>query len=176
MGYSFRTTRVTARPVEKHDARDIRNIFAANAALLKLLDREHDPYILADRFVLRLNLPPDGEQKHLFNSVLHGSGTQCAIGLLSLYEGYPAPHIAYIGQLFLHPRVHGQGFGRETYLQVENMLRQKPLDAVRVGVALRNWNALRFWARQGFLCITGISGDRHFAPEAHAFLELQKKL
>ncbi|NLW80961.1 MAG: hypothetical protein GXY42_04725 [Desulfovibrionales bacterium] len=47
---------------------------------------------------------------------------------------------------------------------------------MRVGIGLRNWNALRFWIRLGFQRITGMSGSRVYAPNAFAFLELQKNL
>jgi ribosomal protein S18 acetylase RimI-like enzyme len=176
MTLSFRSARLTARVAETTDEPDIRAVFSANAPLLKLLDREHDPEVLAARFVHRQNLPPQGHPSRLHNLILEACESGRAVGLLSVYEGYPTRRIAYIGQLFLHPDVHGQGLGREIYLQLESLLRRCPLQVVRVGVALRNWNALRFWTRLGFLRITGMSGDRHFAPEAHAFLELQKNL
>lgn len=172
----FRSARIAARTAELQDEADIRNIFTANARLLSLLDHDHDPADMADRFVRRQNLPPDGHQGRLHNFTLQACGSDRTIGLLSVYEGYPTRRVAYVGQLFLHPDCHGQGLGREVYLQLEGLLRLRPVQVVRVGVALRNWNALRFWTRLGFLRITGMSGDRHFAPEAHAFLELQKNL
>ena len=98
------------------------------------------------------------------------------IGLLSLYTGYPKGDVAYVGELFLSAEFQGIGLGREAYLSLEAMLRPGPMTRVRVGVGLKNWNALRFWIRLGFMQVTGMSGDRFFGPGRHAFLELQKNL
>lgn len=89
---------------------------------------------------------------------------------------YPQVRTLYIGELFLHPSVQGRGLGREVCLRLEELCRKASLRRIRVGVALRNWNALRFWIKLGFLDVTGMSGDRVFAPDAYAFLELQRKL
>ena len=86
------------------------------------------------------------------------------------------PDVAYIGELFLHPRFQGAGLGREICLRLGQVLRPGPAKTLRVGVGLRNWNALRFWVKLGFTHVTGMSGDRHFSPHGHAFLELEKNL
>ncbi len=176
MTSSFRSARILAQLATEADAPEIVEVYEGNRELLLLLERENDPLVLTHRFVHRLNLPPKVSPTGLHNMILRDVRSERAIGLLSLYMGYPAAKIAYVGELFLHPEFHGAGLGREAYLRLESVLRLGPVNQVRVGVGLKNWNALRFWIRLGFAHITGMSGDRYFGPERHAFLELQKNL
>ena len=176
MSYSFQSERVIARPVTTADTSEIEAVYAGNRELLILLDRENEPSALARRFVDHQNLPSRAAPSGLHNLILREAQAGDAIGLLSVYLGYPKPQIAYVGELFLHSSFQGVGLGREVYLRLEAMLRPGPMTRVRVGVGLKNWNALRFWIKLGFMQITGMSGDRCFGPDRHAFLELQKNL
>lgn len=176
MPYSFQSLRITARSVTESEVPDIEAVYEGNRKLLSLLDREKDPSALARRFVDGLNLPTRGVKANLHNLILRETLSLDAIGLASLYVGYPKADIAYVGELFLAPQFQGVGFGREAYLALEALLRAARLSQVRVGVGLRNWNALRFWLRLGFAQITGMSGDRNFGPGCYAFVELQKNL
>lgn len=176
MPYSFRSARILAQPVTGAETPEIETVYAGNRELLLLLDRENDPPILARRFVEHQNLPPRGCPSSLHNLILREPMAGDVIGLLSLYTGYPKGDVAYVGELFLSAEFQGIGLGREAYLSLEAMLRPGPMTRVRVGVGLKNWNALRFWIRLGFMQVTGMSGDRLFGPGRHAFLELQKNL
>jgi ribosomal protein S18 acetylase RimI-like enzyme len=176
MAESFRSARILARPVTEADAPEIAGIYEGNRELLVLLDRESDPLVLTRRFTLRENLPPKVPSTGLHNLILCDVRTEDPIGLLSLCVGYPMKNVAYIGELFLHPDHQGAGLGREICRRLEALLRLGPARYIRVGVGLKNWNALRFWIRLGYAQITGMSGDRHFTPKGHAFLELQKNL
>lgn len=176
MSYSFRSARILARPVTGADAPEIEAVYTGNRELLRLLDHDNDPLVLALRFVEGRNLPPRGCASCLHNLVLREAGSGDIAGILGLYAGYPRADIAYVGELFLCPHFQGVGLGREAYLGLEALLRPGPMSRVRVGVGLRNWNALRFWIRLGFKQVTGMSGDRFFGPGRHAFLELQKNL
>lgn len=176
MAESFRSARILARPVREDDSRGVMDIYEGNRGLLVLLDREHEPAVLSRRFMQGLNLPQGASPEGLRNFLLCDAQGSEPMGLLSLYIGYPARDVAYIGELFLHPAHQGAGLGREICRRLEQVLRQGPARSVRVGVGLRNWNALRFWIRLGYTHITGMSGDRHFTPQGHAFLELEKNL
>jgi ribosomal protein S18 acetylase RimI-like enzyme len=176
MADTFRSARILARPVTEEDADAVRDIYEGNRELLVLLDSRNAPEGLAVRFTQRRNLPPKGTESGLHNLLLCDLRSGTPLGLLSLYMGYPEKHVAYIGELFLHPRFQGAGLGREACRRLETILRLGPATCVRVGVGLRNWNALRFWIRQGFVHVTGMSGDRRFSPEGHAFIELEKNL
>lgn len=176
MKYVFCSQHLVAQPVTPADIQAVFDIFASNADLLKLLDREHDPQVCAQQFVGQRILPPKGSSSQMYNLTLRTRDNQSIIGLLGVYEGYPTAHIAYLGQLFFHAQLQGQGLGREIYGQLENYLRLRAMRAVRVGVALRNWKALRFWIKCGFKSITGMSGDLEFSRDNHAFLELEKQL
>lgn len=176
MSYSFRSARILAQPVTEADTSDIEAVYTGNSELLLLLDRENDPLVLACRFVEGRNMPPRGCPSCLHNLVLREAGSGDVMGLFSLYTGYPKADILYVGELFLCREFQGVGLGREAYLSIEAMLRPGPMSRVRVGVGLRNWNAMRFWIRLGFSQVTGMSGDRSFGPGRHAFLELQKNL
>lgn len=176
MADTLRSERILARPVTEADAPDVTDIYEANRDLLVLLDRIHDPLVLSRKFTQGLNAPKGHPASGLHNFVLCDAGNGGPIGLLSLYMGYPARDVAYIGELFLHPDRQGIGLGRELCLRLEQALRQGSARTVRVGVSLKNWNALRFWIKLGYTHVTGMSGDRHFSPQGHAFLELEKNL
>ncbi|MGE4441508.1 MAG: N-acetyltransferase family protein [Desulfomicrobium sp.] len=176
MPYSFRSARIIARPVTGADTPEVEAVYAGNRELLLLLDRENDPALLARRFAEGRNLPPKGKPSRLHNLALLGADSRDILGILGFYAGYPRADIAYVGELFLRARLQGMGLGREAYLGLEALLRQGPMSRVRVGVGLRNWNALRFWIRLGFSQVTGMSGDRLFGSGGYAFLELQKNL
>jgi len=155
---------------------EIEAVYAGNSELLVLLDRENDPRTLALRFTGHQNLPPRGCQSSLHNLILREPMSHDVIGLFSIYTGYPKGDVAYVGELFLCSAFQGVGLGREAYMSLEAMLRPGPMTRVRVGVGLKNWNALRFWIRLGFEQITGMSGSRYYGAGRHAFLELQKNL
>jgi diamine N-acetyltransferase len=176
MPYSFRSARILARPVTDVDTPEIEAVYTGNRALLLLLDRENDPCALARRFTGHQNLPPRGCPSSLHNLILREPMSHDVIGLLSIYTGYPKNDVAYVGELFLCSSFQGVGLGREAYLSLEALLRPGPMTRVRVGVGLKNWNALRFWIRLGFEQVTGMSGSRYFGDGRHAFLELQKNL
>ena len=176
MAETLRSARILARPVTDADARAVAGIYEGNRDLLVLLDREHEPLALSRRFTQGLNLPQSAPTARLQNFLLCDVRSGQPVGLLSLCMGYPAGDVAYIGELFLHPRFQGAGLGREICLRLEQVLRPGPAKTLRVGVGLRNWNALRFWVKLGFTHVTGMSGDRHFSPHGHAFIELEKNL
>lgn len=157
-------------------AEDVFTVYLENKQLLLLLDRDHDPRHWANTFLLRTNLPPGGNSAGLYNFLLRRAPDSSCAGLASVYLGYPTPRTAYIGELFLRPLAQGQGLGSELRAALETILRARGMTNVRVGVGLRNWNALRFWIRGGYVHITGMSGSRIFAPHNFAFLELQKSL
>ena len=176
MANPFRSARILARPATTADTPAVTGVYEGNRELLALLDREHDPALMTSRFVQGLNLPQGFPPAGLQNYLLCDAKSGKPLGLLSFYIGYPARDVAYIGELFLHPDHQGVGLGREVCLRLEQALRSGPVKTMRVGVGLKNWNAMRFWVKLGFTQITGMSGDRHFSPERHAFLELQKTI
>ncbi|GAB1410277.1 hypothetical protein MASR1M90_14310 [Desulfovibrionales bacterium] len=172
----LRTPRLSCMAVCPAHFSEILSIYEHNKPLLVLLDQEHDPARLATRFIRKTNLPAEGNARQLRNFLVACADTAQVVGLCSVYQGYPEPRIAYVGELFFLPDAQHVGLGRELYLALEERFRACSMQAVRVGVGLRNWNALRFWIRLGFVRITGMSGDRDFSPQAYAFLELQKNL
>ncbi|NLY40096.1 MAG: GNAT family N-acetyltransferase [Desulfovibrionales bacterium] len=170
----LQTPRLVCMAVTPAHFSEIFSLYQRNQALLALLDHEHDPAHLATRFVRKANVPLGGSVRQLSKVVLFSPDQTKIRGLCSVYYGYPEPHIAYVGELFFAPDAQRMGLGRELYLALEAQVRVRSMQAVRVGVGLRNWNALRFWIRLGFVHITGMSGARDFTPQAYAFLELEK--
>lgn len=166
--------RLTSTPVTLQEEQEILRIYAENESILPLLDRDQDASQLTTRLLHHSNVPKGGRQDHLHNLLLHAGNHP--IGLLSVYIGYPQPDIAYIGELFLRPQFQQQGFAAEAVKGLETELIRQAYTGIRVGVSLKNWRGLRFWLRQKFLAVTGMSGDRDFGPEAHAFIELHKRL
>lgn len=87
-----------------------------------------------------------GGRKSVFG--LERAGT--LIGLLEILEGFPAPDIAYVGLLLLHPAARGTGLGTRVWAAVSPWLHTRGATTARVVVQHQNPSARRFWERQGF--------------------------
>jgi len=120
------------------------------------------------------DLPPGGTPDRLLLQTVRriGDVPSLPIGILELYHGYPTERSLYIGFFFLDPDARAQGFGREIVERCKSLAASYGYDDLRVGVALKNWAALRFWLRSGFRRAVKISGDREHAEGAFAMIEL----
>lgn len=117
------------------------------------------------------DLPPNGHRDNLKIQVVRGS-TEKMFGLLILYHGYPHGKCTYITFLFIDPEQQRQGLGYELTIELFNQLRSIGYDEVRANVQLKNWPALRFWAKVGLTTIAGIYGDQNCSDNTYADVEL----
>jgi ribosomal protein S18 acetylase RimI-like enzyme len=141
-----------------------------------LLSAHPDSHAEALSLVTYAEIPPHGLVENLRNFVLFDRESDQPMGILSLYLGYPDPNIYYIGSLYLRPSWQRGGYGRELMQELEQQLQGGEYAAGRVAVGLKNWPALSFWTKQGYDTVTMISGDRTYAADHYAVIELQKDL
>jgi RimJ/RimL family protein N-acetyltransferase len=74
------------------------------------------------------------------------------IGCADVIRGYPTPDKAVIGLLLLAEPWQGHGFGRAFAALVEQAIAGwDAITRLRIGVALANSRALRFWQRLGYV-------------------------
>ena len=140
---------------------------------------EWDGRTIEPDYVLRFlngqaDLPPGGTPDRLVLQTVRRAeaASSAPIGILELYHGYPTERSLYIGFFFLDPVVRGQGFGREIVERCRSIAASIGYDDLRVGVALKNWAALRFWLHSGFRRAVKVSGDREHGEGAFAMIEL----
>jgi ribosomal protein S18 acetylase RimI-like enzyme len=123
------------------------------------------------------DLPPGGSKEFFRLQSIRSKAASQLIGFADIYHGYPTSDIFWVGFLGIHPTYQGQGYGRE-FVQglVEEVAGLGAYSAIRLGVALKNWPALRFWTRVGFDRIVEIRGDRVYSEQSFAFLYLERRL
>jgi len=95
-----------------------------------------------------LNAIPEGckhDQKY-FMVVYQGDDD---IGVVDLIFGFPDHETAFLGLLLLRESHQGTGLGKETYLAVESLVREKGFRKVRLAVVDSN-PVQRFWEKLGF--------------------------
>lgn len=90
-------------------------------------------------------VPP--ERKHLF-LVATPSGDD--IALLDFLEGFPEPHIWYLGLIFLAPSARGRGLGTALIRALGDGIRGAGGTAMRLAVMHGNPDARRLYDRLGF--------------------------
>ncbi|MWC27681.1 GNAT family N-acetyltransferase [Paenibacillus sp. MMS18-CY102] len=136
-------------------------------------DREQDHIM---NWYLEGDLPPNGVKENYKIQTIRHSECNAIIGYITFYHGFPNEDIVYIPFLFIDPAFQQQGYAEEAVKGLLVELKGLSYRAIRLNVALKNWPALRFWIKTGFTAITGIHGDRAFAADAYANLELEQIL
>ncbi len=122
-------------------------------------------------------LPPKGK-KHLHRlQTIALRKTGDIIGYAALYHGYSRKDMLWIGMLAIAPHHQGKKYGMQFMAQFEKQARKVDgIASVGIGVALKNWPAMRFWIRNGFTEILEIKGEKKHAKDAFADLLLLKNI
>ena len=123
------------------------------------------------------DLPPGGSKEFFRLQSIRLKATSQLIGFADVYHGYPTGDIFWVGFLGIHPAYQSQGYGREAVQGlIEVVAGLKAYSAIRLGVALKNWPALRFWTAAGFNRVVEIRGDKMYSDSSFAFLYLERRL
>ncbi|WP_169091263.1 GNAT family N-acetyltransferase [Paenibacillus sp. PL91] len=122
------------------------------------------------------DLPPGGVKENYCLFAVRLMDSNELIGILSVYHGYPKINSAYIVFLYICKDKQGQGFGKESEIQLSDELKKLGYKEIRANVAVKNWPAIRFWINAGFNGVSGIYGDKVHAANTFANLELFKIL
>ena len=117
-------------------------------------------------------LPPEGIKENHRLLVIRQKDNGRLVGVLDLYFGYPCEKTLWIGQLVMDQAVRGNGFGEEVLNQLAKSA--PTFEKIGIGVHLKNWQALRFWHRNGFDRILRISGDNAYSSENFALMTLER--
>ena len=67
------------------------------------------------------------------------------IGLLEYLMDNPKDHYPWLGLLMIHSDYHGYGFGTQAYALYEEIMRERGVERVRIGVLKENGKAHTFW-------------------------------
>lgn len=122
-------------------------------------------------------LPPKGKKELNRVQVITLKKTGKAVGYVVLYHGYPAKDTVWIGALMISPKHQGKHYGRQFVAQFAKETKKlKKFSSVGIGVAVKNWPAMRFWIANGFTKIVKIKGDKKHDEKTFADLHLLKKI
>ncbi len=137
-------------------------------------DEAEQPILSA---LLGRDLPPYGSPEFSRLQSVELNGTSQTIGYLQMYHGYPTADVFWVATIAIHPHFQGMQYGQEL---VCGLIREvgelRDFGRIRLGVALKNWPALRFWTQAGFDKIVGIKGDKIHSDKTFAFVILEKPL
>jgi ribosomal protein S18 acetylase RimI-like enzyme len=122
------------------------------------------------------DLPPGGKKELYRIQAIRLKDTGRLVGILEVYHGYPTDEVFWIGFLFIHPDFQQMGLGMECIDQLKMIVKANGYSAIRLGVALKNWPAIRFWLRNGFDRVVKYSGDSMISENTFAFLVLEYPL
>lgn len=122
-------------------------------------------------------LPPKGK-KHLNRlQIITLRKSKEEIGYVSMYHGYPDKRVLWIGALMILPKHQGKKYGQQFVAQFSKQAKKlKIFSSLGIGVAVKNWPAMRFWIANDFTHILKIKGDKKHADTAFADLHLLKKI
>jgi ribosomal protein S18 acetylase RimI-like enzyme len=123
------------------------------------------------------DLPPNGSKEFFRLQSVRLKETGELVGFLDLYHGYPTADIFWVGLLIIAPKFQKAGYGKELVCGLKETLRKLGgFRVMQLGVALKNWPAIRFWTRVGFDRIVAIKGDEVHSETAFAFMTLECSL
>jgi GNAT superfamily N-acetyltransferase len=123
----------------------------------------------------REGLLPQGKSKEDFK-MLSCYVDNTLIGRVTILKGYPEDDIYYIGIIYLVDTVRHNGYGKIIINLLCDYFRENKMTRVRIGVALKNWDGIRFWYKCGFDKITCVPYDVSYSEETFASIELEKIL
>jgi len=122
------------------------------------------------------HLPPDGKKECFSIQLISLKNSSEIIGFIEFYQGYPDKEVLYIGTLLLSGDYRYKSYGQEIMSKLFTEANESGFQQVRLGVALKNWQGIYFWTKLGFDRIIKFSGDKVFAKDSFAMLELGKTL
>ena len=98
------------------------------------------------------------------------------IGYFHCYHHQPQPNVLLISMFVLHPDHQRGGCGTELVAALAQQAKAASHHAIWLEVFLKNWPALRFWIKSGFITIIDIDGALQHDAIAHASIVIAKTL
>lgn len=131
------------RPLERSDWSAVERVFAE--------DPEYFHDINGRSFTIEevcAALPPGRTAEHKFTFAIERNGR--VEGVIDFVMGYPEPHVAYLGLIFLSKEIRGGGMGRHCLHALFDWARAMGSTVMRLGVAEPNLKARHLYATEGF--------------------------
>ena len=129
-----------------------------------------------DHYLRDGDLPPGGNKEYFKVQPVFIKETSEMIGYITMYHGYPDSDSLWITFFYVNKKKQGQGYGREVINELTIEAEKADFQRILLIVALKNWEAIRFWTKAGFDKITGVHGDRTYGEGSYANLTLEKSL
>ena len=134
-----------------------------------------------DYFIKALNredLPPieDANPENFSIMSIRDKESGALLGFMDTYKGYPNPKTLWMGMFVIDKSQRRHGYGKEVIECVASNAKKSGLEAMGVGVSLKNWNGLKFWHKVGFDTIFNIVGPSDFIHDETAHIGLYKKI
>ncbi len=143
--------RFTIRPVREDDRADILSVYRQCEDFLAL-----GPVPQASMAMVQADLDYSTQHGGIFCGIFDpGGGMMGVIDVIPKgYEG--EPHTAFLTLLMIRELYRAHGLGTAVVQAAEQYLvAQHTVDTIRAGVAVNNPGAIRFWARQGYVTVSG---------------------
>jgi GNAT superfamily N-acetyltransferase len=169
------TQRTTIKYYKDEDIQNLKEVYLSCGYMAKYSGVEHrEDYI--DECLSDPELPPGGNKEFIKFRSINSKETGEVIGILEYYMGYPNNNTIWIGGFFIRKDFQMIGYGKEIVNEFIMRAREAGFDTAGIGVYLKNWQAIRFWTKQGFNTIGGIYGHEYYAEDKFSVMKLTKNL
>lgn len=172
----FATVRLTVRPGTLEECDQLVPILKSWEEQKFVTGRT---YICEEYFIKAINgenIPANGSKENASFMSIRQKGQDQIIGFLEVYHGHPHEKTLWIQLFVVDKQCRGNKMGKEIIDELSKQAKEKGFSKLRIGVYLKDWTALRFWASMGFDRVTGIHGDTEYRADTFALMGLEKLL
>ncbi len=120
------------------------------------------------------DLPPNGDKIFYQCKTILLKDTKRIIGYFDYYQGYPDYSTLWVSIFNIHKNDQKNGYGYEGMHAFTESIKICQFNKISIGVHLKNWQAIRFWVKNGFNQIEGIYGDREYNENSYSVMALTK--
>lgn len=171
----WRSSNLVFNRLLENEIAEVQQLYSSSRYMNQWDGIEYDPQHI-ERCFFYGDIPPQGDKEKYRMFTIRQEKREEIIGILSVYHGYPNADSFYIVFLFIGTQLQGKGFGKETEAQLCKEIIKLGFEHIRVNIAIKNWQAIRFWTIAGFNGINGIYGDKMHSDNTFANIELMKSL
>lgn len=140
-------------------------------------DKSSSDDTLEDFFINNENLPPGGKKENSKIFTIFSKAHNCIIGYIQYYLGFPDEQTIWLTTLIIDKKYQGNNFGQTIVdLLLNELKKMNTFTRVQLIASMKNWPAIRFWARNGFSKIIDIKGDKVYSENAFANIILENRL
>jgi diamine N-acetyltransferase len=168
------TERLKLSDCSVEDKDKLNDVYISCSNMEEWSGSKQDPEFI-DKAISEGNLPSEGNLEFYRLKAVIDKETDRIVGLAEYYLGYPDNKTLWIGSLFIHKDYQRKGYGSEFFILIDGFAKTAGFERIRIGVYLKNWQALRFWVKNGFNKINGIYGDEIYSTSTYSQIALIKE-